>query len=185
MTGFVALACAAAGAVLYRWRGGPRWLPAPRWLKLALCASLLAAGAFWHATATLEPWRVGTALAAFLAAFGGLPRGHGSYMDLGHNGAGSEADWRPLELLLGGVQWLPLREGLLLAITGLAATAGPGLALVLLGDWSGWLLAAAGALKAPAYAIGWAVARGSRATEIGEWLTGAAWGAAAGMVLGA
>ena len=183
MTGFVALACAAAGAVLYRWRGGPRWLPAPRWLKLALCASLLAAGAFWHATATLEPWRVGTALAGFLAAFWGLSRAHGAFMDLGHNGAGSESDWRWAEILLADLRSTPLREGLLLALTGLAATAGPGLAQVLQGDWSGWWLAAAGALKAPAYAVGWGLAKGRRATELGEWLTGAAWGAVVGVTL--
>ena len=183
MTIIMIIMASAVGAALYRWRGGPTWLPAPRWLKLALCAALLAAGAFWQATATLEPWRVGTALAAFLAAFGGLPRGHGSYMDLGHNGAGSEANWRWAEILLADLRSTPLREGLLLALTGLAATAGPGVALVLQGDWSGWWLAAAGALKAPAYAIGWSLSKGRRATELGEWLTGAAWGAVVGVVL--
>ena len=178
------LACIALGAFLYRWRGGPTWLPAPRWLKLALCASLLAAGAFWHAAGTMEPWNLAIALAGFLAALWGLSRAHGSYYDLGNVGAGSESDWRWLERWLAGVRWLPLREGLLLAVTGLAATLGPGLALVLMGDWSGWLLAGSGALKAPAYAIGWRIAKGSRATEIGEWLTGAGMGLGVGIAVG-
>lgn len=173
----------ALGAALYRWRGGPAWLPVPRWLKLALCAALLAAGAFWQAAATLEPWNVGIALVGFLAAFWGLSRAHGAFMDLGHNGAGSENDWRWAEILLADLRSAPLREGLLLALTGLAATAGPGLAQVLQGDWSGWWLAAAGALKAPAYAVGWGFAKGRRATELGEWLTGAAWGAVVGLNL--
>ena len=175
----------ALGAFLYRWRGGPAWLPAPRWLKLALCASLLAAGAFWHATATLEPWRVGTALAGFLAAFGGLSLGHGSYMDLAHNEPGEESwlAWALRPLLGLPRYWY---EFLALALTGLAATLGPGIALALTGDaLGGIVLALAGLLKAPAYAVGWLVAKGSRATETGEWLTGAAWGAVAGMVLGA
>jgi hypothetical protein len=54
---------------------------------------------------------------------------------------------------------------------------------VLAGDWNGWPLALAGALKAPAYAIGWWRAKGVRATETGEWLTGAAWGAVVGALL--
>jgi len=61
------LACIALGSALYRWRGGPTWLPAPRWLKLALCASALAAGAFWQATATLEAVGLAIALGGFLA----------------------------------------------------------------------------------------------------------------------
>jgi len=106
-------------------------------------------------------------------------------MDLTHRyGAGrEEADWPWLPRLL------PIRdrwwyEFAALAITGLAATLGPGLALVLLGDWSGWLLALSGALKAPAYAVGWRLAKGARATEIGEWLTGAAMGLGVGIAVG-
>lgn len=179
------LACIALGSALYRWRGGPPWLPAPRWLKLALCASALAAGAFWQAAATLEPTGLAIALAGFLAALWGLSRGHGEFMDLTHRyGAGrEESDWRWLPRLL------PIRdrywyEFAALAVTGLAATAGPGIALVLAGEWTGWLLALSGALKAPAYAIGWRVAKGSRATEIGEWLTGAAMGLGVGIAVG-
>jgi hypothetical protein len=55
---------------------------------------------------------------------------------------------------------------------------------VLAGDWRGVLLAASGFLKAPAYAIGWRLAKGSRATEIGEWLTGAAMGLGVGIAVG-
>lgn len=178
--------CIALGAALYRWRGGPTWLPAPRWLKLALCASLLAAGAFWHAAGSVEPLDAGIALAGFLAALWGLSRGHGEFMDLAHRyGAGrEEEDWRWLPRLL------PIRdrywyEFAALAVTGLAATLGPGLALVLLGDWiAGLNLALAGFLKAPAYAIGWRLAKGSRATVIGEWLTGAAMGLGVGVSVG-
>lgn len=173
----------AIGAALYRWRGGPTWLPAPRWLKLTACAAALDVGAIRHAIEAPSAWSACLALVGFLAAFWGLSRAHGAYMDLGHNGAGSESDWRWAEILLADLRSTPLREGLLLALTGLAATAGPGLAQVLQGDWSGWLLAAAGALKAPAYAIGWSLAKGRRATELGEWLTGAAWGAAVGALI--
>ncbi len=191
----IALACIALGAFLYRWRGGPSWLKAPRWLKLALCAALLAAGAFWQATATLEPWRVGTALAGFLAAFGALSLGHGAYMDLAHTspekphdrvGAYQEEPWLAwLARLTGGTiagsrYWY---EFLALGVTGFVATLPPGLALVLAGDWLGLLLAAAGFLKAPAYAVGWTLAKGSRATEMGEWLTGAAFGLGVGVAL--
>lgn len=175
---------AALGAALYRWRGGPAWLPAPRWLKLAACAVFLSLPAL---AALLQggPSALADAVVAagIMAAFWGLSRAHGAFMDLGHNGAGNESDWRWAELLLADLRSTPLREGLLLALTGLAATVGPGLALVLQGDWSGCWLAAAGALKAPAYAVGWGLAKGRRATELGEWLTGAAWGAVVGLAL--
>lgn len=167
-----------AGAALYRWRGGPVWLGGPRWLKLAalslfLCLPLAAAGEWVRLTG------------AWPLAFYALSLAHGEFMDLAHRyGAGrEESDWPWLPWALGWIGSRYWYEFAALAITGLAATLGPGLALVLLGDWSGWLLAAAGALKAPAYAIGWALARGSRATEIGEWLTGAAWGAVVGALL--
>lgn len=180
----IIIMASAVGGVLYRWRGGPAWLPAPRWLKLATCAAFLSLPAL----ATLlrgGPSALADAVVAMgiMAAFWGLSRAHGSYMDLGHNGAGSESDWRWAELLLADLRSTPLREGLLLALTGLAATVGPGLAQVLQGDWSGWWLVAAGALKAPAYGLGWTLAKGRRSTEIGEWLTGAAWGATVGALL--
>ena len=182
--------CAALGAFLYRWRGGPTWLPAPRWLKLGLCAAgltapLVLAWAPWHA------------LAAFALAFGGLALGHGAYYDLAHTrpekphdrvGQYQEEPWLAwlrwifaAGTICGSRYWY---ESLALAVTGLAATLGPGLALVLAGDWSGWLLALSGALKAPAYAIGWRIASGPRATAVGEWLTGAAMGLGVGIALG-
>ncbi len=184
--------CIALGAALYRWRGGPSWLPAPRWLKLGLCASLLAAGAFWQAAATLEPAGLAIALAGLLAALWGLSRGHGEFMDLTHRyGAGrEEADWPWLPRLL------PIRdrywyEFAALAVTGLAATLGPGVALALAGVHVGQpmyteatCLALSGALKSVAYAIGWRIAKGSRATVIGEWLTGAAMGLGVRIALG-
>jgi len=177
-------ACIALGAALYRWRGHGR-ASGPRWLKLALAAAFLALPAELERGLALEAtWDGLIVLAAFLAALWGLSRAHGSYYDLGHNGAGSEDDWRWAELQLAAVRWLPLREGLLLALTGLAATAGPGLALLLLGDWGGLWLAASGALKAPAYAIGWTLTKGRRATEIGEWLTGAFMGLGVGNAVG-
>jgi hypothetical protein len=109
---------AALGSALYRWRGHGK-VSGPRWLKLSLCAGFLclplAVAGAWPLLAGALP-----------LAWWGLSRAHGSYYDLGHNGAGSEADWRWAELQLAALRWLPLREGLLLAITGLAATLGPG-----------------------------------------------------------
>lgn len=196
--------CIALGAALYRWRGGPTWLPAPRWLKLALCASLLAAGAFWHAAGTMEPWSLAIALAGFLAAFGGLSLGHGAYYDLAHTqpekphdrvGAyQEEPDFAWLRLLIpsgtiaGSRYWYELAA---LGVTGLAATAGPGVALALVGVHVGQpmyaeatCLALSGALKSVAYAIGWRIASGPRATAVGEWLTGAAMGLGVGIAVG-
>lgn len=176
--------CIALGAALYRWRGHGK-VSGPRWLKLGLTAAFLALPAALECGLALRPnWDGLIVLAGFLGALWGLSRGHGAYYDLGHNGAGSEADFRWAELLLADVRSTPLREGVLLAITGLAATVGPGLALVLAGDWTGWLLALSGALKAPAYAIGWTLTKGRRATEIGEWLTGAAMGLGVGIAVG-
>jgi hypothetical protein len=177
-------ACIALGAALYRWRGHGK-VSGPRWLKLGVNALFLCLPLLPVTGAPFGAWEGWCLALGFAGACWGLPRAHGAYYDLGHNGAGSEADWRWLELRLAALRSTPLREGLLLAVTGLAATLGPGLALVLLGDWSGWLLALSGALKAPAYAVGWRLAKGARATETGEWLTGAAWGAVVGQILSA
>lgn len=186
MNGLLAsVICGALGAFLYRWRGGPTWLPAPALVKRVAVAVFLASGALWRAAGVLEPWAIATALAAVLLALAGVSRGHGAYYDLGNNGAGSESDWRWLERWLAPrVPWLPLREGLALAVTGLAATIAPGAALAALGDlWGGLSLAASGAFKAPAYAVGWWLRSGRKATELGEHLTGAAWGAAVGLTI--
>ncbi len=179
------LACIALGSALYRWRGHGK-VSGPRWLKLSLAAAFLALPAALQCPLWLSPsWDGLIALAGFLAALWGLSRGHGEFMDLTHRyGSGrEEEDWRWLPRLL------PIRdrywyEFAALAVTGLAATLGPGLALVLLGDWTGLLLAASGLLKSVAYAIGWRVAKGSRACEIGEWLTGAFIGLGVGIALG-
>lgn len=190
------LACALLGGALYRWRGGPAWLPAPALLKRVLCAAALTAGAFSALPLELRWYDVAFATWGFLAALRGISLGHGAYMDLGHTTPEKEHDrvgaWQEEPefawlrgLVPAGVLWgsRAAYEGLALAVTGIAATAGPGLALVLLGDWSGWWLLLAGALKAPAYWIGWRLARGSRATVIGEWLTGAVWGAVVSALL--
>lgn len=192
----VILACAAVGAFLYRWRGGPAWLPAPRWLKLGACAAGLSLPAALHVGQWWAPtWEGGVLLVAFAAAFGALSLGHGAYMDLAHTrpekphdrvGAYQEEPWLAwLARLTGGTicgsrYWY---EFLALGVTGFVATLPAGAALVILGDWSGWWLAMAGFGKAPAYAIGWTLAKGSRATELGEWLTGAAMGLGVGVAL--
>lgn len=179
------LACVALGAALYRWRGHGK-VSGPRWLKLSLAAAFLALPAALECPLWLAPsWDGLIVLAAFLAALWGLSRGHGEFMDLTHRyGAGrEEADWPWLPWAL---SWIGSRywyEFSALAVTGLAATLVPGLALCLLGDPAGLLLALAGALKAPAYAVGWTLAKGSRATELGEWLTGAAMGLGVGVAL--
>jgi len=182
--------CIALGAFLYRWRGGPAWLKAPRWLKLGACAAGLSLPAFLGA-----PWPL--ALAAFIASLVAISLGHGAYMDLAHTspekphdrvGQYQEEPWLawlrwifPAGTIGGSRYWY---EFLALGVTGFVATLPAGLALVLAGDWRGVLLAASGFLKAPAYAIGWRLAKGSRATEIGEWLTGAGMGLGVGLALG-
>jgi hypothetical protein len=136
-------------------------------------------------------------LAGFLGALWGLSRGHGAYMDLAHTpekdhdriGAyQEEPDFAWLRwvfrdgTIAGSRYWY---EFLALGVTGFVATLPPGVALAILGDWTdGLILAVSGLLKAPAYAIGWTVAKGSRATVIGEWLTGAFMGLGVGIALG-
>lgn len=183
--------CIALGAFLYRWRGGPGWLKAPRWLKLGACAAgltapLLVAWAPWHA------------LVAVVLAFGAISLGHGAYMDLAHTspekphdrvGQYQEEPWLawlrwifPAGTIGGSRYWY---EFLALGLTGHVATLPPGLALATAGgEWGALALAASGFLKAPAYAVGWRLAKGSRATEIGEWLTGAGMGLGVGLALG-
>lgn len=185
-----------AGAFLYRWRGGPHWLGGPRWLKLGACAAFLCLPLALQTTEWLPPaWGGARLLLAFLAAFGALALGHGAYMDLAHTqpekphdrvGAYQEEPWLAwLARLTGGTiagsrYWY---EFLALGVTGFVVSLGPGLALVLAGQWSGWVLALSGWLKAPAYAIAWRVRAGSSATEIGEWLTGVGMGLGVGLVL--
>jgi hypothetical protein len=193
----LALPCAALGAFLYRWRGGPAWFRAPTLAKRAAVAAFLAAGAFWSAAGTLAPLDAATALAGFLLAWAGVSLGHGAYYDLGatspekpHDRVGAyqeEPEFAWLRWFFRSGEVAGSRrayEMVALGVTGLAATLGPGLALAVLGDlWAGLVLAAAGALKAPAYAIGWRLRSGRRATELGEYLTGAAWGLAVGLAL--
>lgn len=194
--------CAVAGAFLYRWRGGPHWLGGPRWLKLGACAAFLCLPLSLQLADWLSPaWDGGLLLLAFLAAFGALSLGHGAYMDLAHTqpekphdrvGAYQEEPWLAwLARLTGGTlagsrYWY---EFLALGVTGFVATLGPGIALAVGhvgGDVSigALFLVMSGWLKAVAYAIGWRVAAGSRATEVGEWLTGGAMGLGVGLALG-
>lgn len=180
----ILLARIALGSALYRWRGHGK-VSGPRWLKLVLTAAFLALpAALEWGLALRVSWDGLVVLAGFLGALWGLSRGHGEFMDLTHRyGAGREEDdwpWLPRVLPIRDRYWY---EFAALGVTGLAATVGPGLALAVY-DWTaGAILAVSGLLKAPAYAIGWRVAKGSRATEIGEWLTGAAMGLGVGVAL--
>jgi len=201
------LACIALGACLYRWRGHGK-VSGPRWLKLVLTAAFLALPAALECgLAFRASWGGLIVLAGFLAALWGLSRGHGQYFDEGTTAPNPDHEEDPYIRGHNEEAWAAFlrsvfRSGtlfgsraayeyLLLGISGLAATLGPGVALALAGVHVGspmyaeaTCLALSGALKASAYAIGWRVASGPRATAVGEWLTGAGMGLGVGVGLG-
>ncbi len=133
----------------------------------------------------------------YLSAVFGKRTGHGQYMDLGFTVRSTEPERLDfLVLLLMGKDHNPAamnptvlnrreryaRDALGLIFTGLSVTLMCGLVIALAGDvLIGLLISLSGALKAPAYMIGWAIypaAQGkgvpylNEATAIGEFLTG-------------
>lgn len=163
------LTFSAAGAAIYRWRGTAHPLKrfTPRPMMQAVFALPYAAAtpttwglpdSYWVAGVV---WVVTTYI---------LCTGHGGFHDLGAWFKKRAAE--RLELL---IRWLRndlpryWYDALGLAVTGIAVTIPAGIAT---GDP---ILAASGALKAPAYMI---AAKLGWGTEGGEWLTGAfLWGA--------
>jgi len=173
------IASAAAGAFLYRIRGGME--PAlPRPAELGLWSALITAPAW----ALLPWWAAGI---AFACAFGATSLGHGSGMDMGH----SHLD-DPNELLR--QYWAPednaLHDTLYMVVNGALMTIAMGVLLaVFVSPWLA-VVALAGALKGPAYRLAWALydlgfrPKHARGAELGEWLTGGAVaGACAGLWL--
>lgn len=134
---------------------------------------------------------------AYISAVFGKRAGHGQYMDLGFTVRSTEPERLDfLVLLLMGKDHNPAamnptvltrkeryaRDALGLIFTGLSVTLMCGLVIALAGEvLTGLLICLSGALKAPAYMIGWAIypaAQGkgiphlNEATAIGEFLTG-------------
>lgn len=168
-----ALAAAAtviAGPVLYRMRGGlPPSLPRP--VDLGLWAGLLTAP-LWF----LTPWWA--AALSFAAAFGATSTAHGEGIDFGKAEARDLTEWAnyPTQWVLGHKRDGPLYDTVYMVFNGLPMTVVAGAALA----WftSPWLVvvALAGALKGPAYWLGFqtpSVARHfNRGSEWGEAWTG-------------
>lgn len=169
------------GTFVSRWHGGGFIPGSPKIIKNFLWAAPMAAVAFY---ATSNYWVYALALALCMIGKG---TGHGGGMDLAHSpkepGGNPSRSPEKLEHL---ILWLHGKipqywyDALLLVIVGLAAVSGAALAVGSVNLYAGLTIALGGALKAPAYMIGWKLfpsKRGSveefdEATEVGEGLTG-------------
>jgi hypothetical protein len=168
------------GGALYRVRGMGLWPSRPWWhLAFAMPYGLAA----YQATSTT------ISIIVFALTFGAIVTGHASYIDLGtvKDGAANMPSDGEQDEWYGG--WLPWHgywhDFAGLAISGVLITASCGIAIMAYGHWSGALVAASGALKPAAYAIGWYVAERSHVSAIalGEALCGAfLWGALAWII---
>lgn len=166
------LICTAAtflGALIFRMRGGlgPN-LPRP--IDQLLFASAYG-GAIVYTTDNYYLTALGIALCTLAVV-----KGHGHNMDLGTYTKEADYEWyefiiKPLHRKI-PEYWY---DFIGLAISGLTYTVPVGIIMM------NPLVALSGALKAPAYALGWLIGKG---TELGEWLTGAfLWGSLAIIVL--
>ncbi len=169
----------ALGAMTYRMRGGGK-------PDIGKVADLI----FWSipfgAVAVLAANSILAGVLVFFLTYAASTLGHGSYMDLTRFKGPSHLDDEFLKPVLDrvfgpdtGADYA--REATGLAVTGIL----PALPVAVVLAFSGlpvWALgvAAAGALKWPAYELGWQVNR-RLATEIGEATFGAALGAALGL----
>lgn len=183
------LLSAVAGATFYRMRGGsPSW---PRPIEQCLycliyAMALAAAGVAW--------W--GVALAYALAVLG-CCTGHGQYMSFGDVVKKIKPetldfiikpffgeDYRVTGQPPSPLYWRCVAG---LAVTGMAVTLAPGIAMATVNHFAGAGIMVSGALKAPAYMLAHAIGRDKGElgkTELGEYMTGAAsWALATIIVL--
>lgn len=190
MNALLVIAAAFYGGILSRWHGGGFISGSPKVLKNALWAFPFAAVSFLaldHAGVDGWPLYAAAAVSFALCLFG-KATGHGGGMDLAHSpkepGGTPSRNPEKLERL---ILWLHGKmpqywyDFLLLVIIGLFSTSGAALALGYVNPLAGLIVAAGGALKAVAYAIGWKFDNMlgdfpkdfDEPTEIGEFLTGA------------
>lgn len=169
------------GAVLFRMRGG--WGPKlPRLIEQMLFCLI-----FLVPLLVLHPLLVVLGYAAAVAA---VLKGHGRNMDLGHSKPNEtvEAEWYEFTIVNFTKLSAYWYDVIGIAVSGLTYTILPGYLYAMHDPLSGLLIALSGALKAPAYIIGWALHPNyddgpklplmKSATEVGEFLTGAfIWGA--------
>jgi hypothetical protein len=166
----IIVAATAIGALIFRMRGGlgPK-LPRP---IEQLLFSLPYGGITYLVT---ENWYIAAVVLALTTIT--VLKGHGNNMDLGTWTEDAEHEW--YEKYTGYHKLDPQSPGTTkeywydvggMAISGLTYTIPAGIATL------NPFIALSGALKAPAYIIGWWV----NGTELGEWLTGAfLWGSLA------
>lgn len=163
------LAFTAAGAALYRWRGmassKKKYFPRPfNQLAFALPYALVCTPPY------VDTWWVFPIV--LLLTWAAVLTGHGGWMDLG-----SWKEEREPERMEFLISWLRGKisertyDIIGMALNGVLITAPAGITL------GNPILALSGALKAPAYIIGWRLKWG---TAGGEWLTGGLlWGSLA------
>jgi hypothetical protein len=178
------------GGLIYRMRGGwPNW---PRPLEQMLFCSILLA------VMALGGVNVYVALAAYALSVAASLRGHGDSMDLGFTDK-ENPEW--YDFLFSkyrskiSAYWYDVIG---MAVSGLAITVLPGLALSFYSLPLGLAVVVSGALKAPAYMAGWKLHPNyydgklklrlgkltfENATEIGEFFTGfLIWGSLAAVM---
>ena len=193
MNAIMVIAAALYGGVLSRWHGGGFISGSPKVLKNSLWALPFAAVSFLalHAHG-VDGWPLYLAAAvSFALCLFGKATGHGGGMDLAHSPkepGGNPS--RTLEKLERLIFWLYDKlprywyDFTLLVVIGLASTSGAALALGYVNPLAGLIVAAGGAMKAVAYAIGWRLhdlfswpdslpKDFDEPTELGEFLTGA------------
>ena len=175
---------AALGGLISRWHGGG-FFKAPKVLINTIW-SLPFAYVVYQAHAGY--WAIVWAAVAvvFFLTFAGKATGHGGGMDLGHNPKepGEGRDPEKLEwFLIWAHDDLPRYwyDVALMVLIGFAGSVGAAVAVGLVNPFAGIVIAAGGALKGPAYMIGWRVfpkgqGEGHKefdeATELGEFLSG-------------
>ena len=158
----IGLLIALLGAALYRWRGASHRLKKyfPRPFNQIVFAAPYAIICY----PVIGWW----CLVVLLLSTLGVLTGHGNFMDLGTWKKDDDED-ETLEFIIKPLKgripeyWY---DAIGLAVTGIAVSLPAGIVLM------NPLIALSGALKAPAYMIGWKMFYGDAATERGEWLTG-------------
>ena len=136
------------GGILYRFRGG--WPSIPRPIEQALFCSI-----FLVLMILLGlPWQ--HSVIAYALAVAATLKGHGNNMDLGHYDKPAEPEW--YEFLIKGYKgkfsayWY---DFIGITLSGLTITGVPGLMISFFDPILGVVIGISGALKGPAYMLGW------------------------------
>jgi len=136
------------GAVIYRIRGSEVGTPHPT-EQMAFC-SILGVLMYLHGL----PWQFVTV--GYILSVAVTMRGHGNNMDLGTYTGTSKDEWYEFMIVRYkqtlGAYWYDV---LGIGFSGLLITAVPGVLIAVVDPIGGLLIGCSGALKAPAYMIGW------------------------------